>query len=244
MNVVVIVPTYNEAENIADLVPAIQEQFEKIDDDCSILVVDDLSPDGTANVVKSLQGKYKNLYLMEHGEKSGLAAAYLAGFQWALADNNPTGKKFDCFIEMDADFSHKPEYLPTMIDLGKNHDAVIASRNIKGGGVEGWSALRNFISKGGSYYSRMVIGVPIYDLTGGFNLWTRKALETIGLEKIISRGYCFQIEMKARAYKKGLKCVEFPIIFPDRTKGESKMDKKIILEALLNVRKLRNVGND
>ena len=244
MNVLVIIPTYNEAENIADLIPAIQEQFAAIPDDCSILVVDDLSPDGTADVVKSMQGKYKNLYLMEHGEKAGLAAAYLAGFQWAMDKDNPAGKHFDACIEMDADFSHKPEYLPTMINLGHSHDAVIASRNIKGGGVEGWSALRNFISKGGSLYSRLVIGVPIYDLTGGFNFWSRKALDAIGLEKIISRGYCFQVEMKARAYKKGLKYVEFPIIFPDRTKGESKMDKKIIIEAMMNVWKLRNVGND
>ncbi len=232
MKLLVIIPTYNEIENITRFIPSVMAQIK----DCSgnILVVDDGSPDGTGKSVKAMQVAYSDsLFLLERSGKKGLADAYLTGFRWGKE------RGYDVFLQMDADFSHKPEYIPEMLQQIKENDVVIASRNIKGGAVEGWSVFRNFISKGGSLYSRMVLHCPIKDLTGGFNMWTRKALDAINLDKIVSRGYLFQIEMKYRAYKSGMKIKEIPIIFPDRQAGKSKMSKKIFVEALIKIWKIR-----
>lgn len=235
MRLLVVVPTYNEIENISTFIPAVMTQISSVNG--AILVVDDGSPDGTGNAVKNMQseygGRYNNLFLLDRSEKSGLADAYLTGFRWGMEHG------FDVFLEMDADFSHKPQYIPQMISQLSDYDVVIGSRNIKGGSVEGWSALRNFISKGGSLYSRIVLGCPVKDLTGGYNMWTQKALDAIGLENVISRGYSFQIEMKYRAYKAGMRIKEIPIIFPDRVAGKSKMSKKIFIEAFVKIWKIR-----
>jgi dolichol-phosphate mannosyltransferase len=166
-------------------------------------------------------------------EKQGLAQAYLAAFAWGLS------RSYDAFLEMDADFSHNPRYIPQMLNALETHEVVIGSRNIKGGGTEGWPAWRNFVSKGGSLYARLVLGCPVYDLTGGFTMWRKSALQKIGLERIVSRGYAFQIEMKYRAWRAGCSIKEIPILFADRKFGDSKMSKKIFLEAFLAVWKIR-----
>ncbi|MBQ2983275.1 MAG: polyprenol monophosphomannose synthase [Candidatus Gastranaerophilales bacterium] len=226
MNKIIIIPTYNEEENIEKIILEIQKL------NCPLLVVDDNSADKTREIV----GKYvddKNIFILKRAGKMGLASAYIDGFRFAIQ------KGFDCFVEMDADFSHNPKYLPTMFKELEENDVVIGSRNVKDGGVLGWSFLRNFISKGGSIYSQIVLNCPIKDLTGGFNGWKKEVLDAIGLENIISKGYCFQIEMKYRAFKKGFKIKEFPIIFEDRKFGKSKMNKAIFFEALLNVLKIR-----
>ncbi len=222
-----LVPTYNEALNIKNFIDAVFKECP----DIHMLVIDDNSPDGTAEIVHGLCDK--RIFILKRSKKSGLASAYIDGFRYGL------NKGFNSFIEMDADFSHKPEYLPIMIEYLKKYDFVIGSRNIKGGAVENWSFKRNLISKMGSLYSKAILWCPINDLTGGFNGWRREVIEEVGLENIISKGYSFQIELKYRAYKKGFKYAEFPIVFPDRKLGESKMSKDIFFEAMKNVVKIR-----
>ena len=236
MKLLVIIPTYNEIDNITTIVPEVLAVIPK---NASILVVDDGSPDGTAAAVKEMQKTINmtgggRLEIFERSSKNGLADAYITGFKWGFE------RGFDVFCEMDADFSHKPEYLPLLYDAIQTNELAIGSRNVKGGSVEGWSALRNFISKGGSLYSRLILGCPIKDLTGGFNMWRKSALEKIGLETIISKGYSFQIEMKYKAYKAGCSIKEIPIVFPDRVAGVSKMSKGIFFEALKAVWRIRN----
>lgn len=232
MKLLVIIPTYNEIDNIVNLVP---EVIKVIPQNAGVLVVDDGSPDGTGNAVKEMRAAFDGrLNLLERAEKSGLADAYIAGFKYGFENG------FDVFCEMDADFSHKPKYLPQLYEAIQTHDVAIGSRNIKGGKVEGWSALRNFISKGGSLYSRLVLGCPVKDLTGGFNMWRKSALDAIGLDTIISKGYSFQIEMKYKAWKAGCSIQEIPIVFPDRIRGVSKMSKGIFMEALKAVWSIRN----
>ncbi len=223
----VIIPTYNEALNIKFI---INEIF-KTCSDINILIVDDNSPDGTAEIVHQMLDK--RIYILKRTKKQGLASAYIEGFKKGI------DLGFNRFIQMDADFSHKPEYLPLMLENLKKYDFVIGSRNIKGGGVQNWSFFRNLISKAGSLYSKIILFCPINDLTGGFNGWRKEVLEGINLNNIISLGYSFQIELKYKAYKKGFKYIEFPIIFPDRKYGESKMSKDIFFEALKNVVKIR-----
>ena len=231
MKLLVIIPTYNEVENITRLIP---EVFAVIPADAGILVVDDGSPDGTGKAVKDIQGQYAGrLSILERTQKSGLADAYITGFRWGMENG------YDVLCEMDADFSHKPEYLPVMWEAVQTNDVAIGSRNVKGGSVEGWTFTRNLISKGGSLYSRMVLGCPVKDLTGGFNMWRKDALDKIGLDTIISKGYSFQIEMKYKAYKAGCSIKEIPISFPDRKFGESKMSKGIFMEALKAVWRIR-----
>jgi dolichol-phosphate mannosyltransferase len=231
LKLLICIPTYNEAENIEPFLDAV---FKNAPLGAHILVIDDNSPDGTADIVRTAQQKYPGrLHLLERPEKQGLAAAYLAAFEWGLF------RGYDVFLEMDADFSHNPKYIPEMLREIQNHDVAIGSRNIRGGGVEGWGVARNLISKGGSLYSRAVLGCPIKDLTGGFNMWTKTALEKIGLENIISKGYSFQVEMKYRAWAAGCAVREIPIIFTDRKAGASKMSKKIFFEALRNMWKIR-----
>ncbi|MDR0721478.1 MAG: glycosyltransferase family 2 protein [Treponema sp.] len=237
VKILVAIPTYNEALNIEPFIKAV---FENIPPEGEILVIDDNSPDGTAKIVESLIHDYpRRLHILNRPEKQGLARAYLAAFDWGLS------RDYDAFLEMDADFSHNPKYIPEMINAVQTHEAVIGSRNIKGGGVEGWSVLRNFISKGGSFYARTVLGCPVRDLTGGFNMWTRTALQKINLSQIISRGYSFQVEMKYRAYAAGCRIKEIPILFTDRKFGNSKMSKKIFMEALVTMWKIKkSAGRD
>jgi len=229
------VPTYNEAENIERLIAAVFEHLpQNSPEKSSILVIDDNSPDGTAAIVENLIEKYPGrLHILKRSGKQGLGKAYLAAFQWGLS------RGFDVFLEMDADFSHNPKYIPEMLRQIQTHDVVIGSRNIQGGSVEGWSFLRNCISKGGSMYARIVLGCPVKDLTGGFNMWTKSALLKIGLDRIVSEGYSFQIEMKYRAWRAGCSIKEIPVLFTDRTQGVSKMSKKILLEALVKIWKIR-----
>lgn len=227
MKILVIIPTYNERDNIANLVPEVLSQRENI----QILVVDDNSPDKTADVVKAMNNPRVHLLLRE--KKSGLGRAYLAGFDWGLSNG------FDMLVEMDADFSHRPVDLGPLIDGCAAGDFAIGSRYIKGGGVTNWGLGRRVISKGGGIYSRLILGYPINDWTGGFNAWSRKTLEGIDLKTIESNGYSFQIELKYRSSKRGFKGVEVPILFEERREGQSKMSSKIFFEALLRVWKMR-----
>lgn len=231
MRTLVVIPTYNESENVAEL---ITEVFKLQISALNILVVDDNSPDGTADKVLDLAGTYVDqLYLLKRPGKLGLGTAYLEGFRWGLE------RGYDVFVEMDADFSHNPKYLPDLLDEINNHDFVVASRYVKDGGVTNWGLLRRFISRFGSFYARKILGIPVRDMTGGFNLWRSEVLETIGLENVRSNGYAFQVELKYRAWQKGFRFKESPIVFVDRDKGKSKMSKKIVLEAMWMVWRLR-----
>lgn len=230
MKQIIIMPTYNEAENIKKIIPILFNQM-----DITILVVDDNSPDGTANIVEEYQNKYPNLYLLKREQKAGLASAYIAGFKYAL------DKGFDVLAQMDSDFQHPYEVLPEMLKNleQENADVLIGSRYIQNGKWEKGSLKKEIISKLGNIYSRFVLNSKINDLTGGYNIWTKKALLEIGLDNIISKGYMFQIEMKSTAEKKKLKIVEYPIKFRPRIEGNSKMDCKICIEALTKIWKLR-----
>ncbi len=227
---VICIPTFNERENLPLIVPAVLEAVPL----AHVLVVDDNSPDGTGALADEMAAADSRIHVMHREGKKGLGKAYLAAFEWALE------RDYEFIFEFDADFSHKPEYLPTFLALlDSSADVVVGSRRVRGGGVENWGAARRFISWGGSMYSRVVLQVPVRDLTGGFNGFRRDALQRIGLEQVSSTGYCFQVELKYRACKQGLRVVESPIIFPDRTRGESKMSGDIFLEAVTQVWKLR-----
>jgi dolichol-phosphate mannosyltransferase len=225
----VIIPTYNEAGNIVRLIGKIHEAAP----DFSILVVDDASADGTATAVEKLMEKDERVHLMSRPAKLGLGTAYLAGFRWALA------RDFEYVFEMDADFSHNPAHIPAFMEAAKNADVVLGSRYIPGGGVVNWPWFRRLISIGGSLYSRVILGLPYHDLTGGYKLFRRTALEKIGLDRVFSEGYSFQIELTYRAHRLGLRIVETPIIFEERQEGASKMSRKIFLEAVVRVWQLR-----
>jgi dolichol-phosphate mannosyltransferase len=234
MKTLIVIPTYNEAENIDGMIRSVFDHI-PAHMNVHILVVDDNSPDGTATIVESLIQQYfgQSLFLMVRNGKLGMGTAYKEGFQWGLA------KGYDLFIEMDADLSHHPAYLPDMIDHTHQHDVVIGSRYVPGGGVKGWGWLRKLISKGGSLYARLILGLPIRDLTGGFNLWKRKVLEKIDMNSVQSEGYAFQIELKYKAFRCGFSLGEHPIIFEDRRAGKSKMSKGIIAEAMLRVLQMK-----
>lgn len=222
-------PTYNEAENINRIVPAVLEAVPEV----HMLIVDDSSPDGTGDLADALADADERVHVLHRTSKDGLGRAYIAGFRWALE------RDYDAMFEMDADFSHQPKYLPTMIArLGEAH-VCIGSRYVDGGGTEDWSMFRKFISRGGGMYARTVLGVKLRDLTAGFIAWRREVIEALPLDEIDATGYGFQIEMKYRAVKQGFRVVETPITFPDRTHGESKMSANIFGEALLLVWKLR-----
>ena len=230
MNVLVIVPTYNERENIETLIHAVSKAGSP--DAISLLVVDDNSPDGTAGVVRKLMEDPSvrgRLFLLNREKKNGLAGAYVAGLSWGLQ------REFDLFVEMDADLSHDPTYLPLLIEESRRFDFVIGSRYVKGGGVEDWGVLRGLVSRGGSLFSRIVLGSGIRDLTGGFNAWNRTVFQKVDLAEILSTGYCFQIELKYRAALNGYSWVEVPILFKNRLYGQSKMSGGIALEAVRNV---------
>ncbi|MCR4421021.1 MAG: polyprenol monophosphomannose synthase [Exilispira sp.] len=227
----IIIPTYNESQNILLFLEKLYESCKDLN--FSVLVVDDNSPDGTAIIVKNWMNDHSNCHLLNREKKEGLGKAYIAGFKWGL------NKDFDYFCQIDADFSHDPIYIPSFLEKTNDFDFIIGSRYVTGGGVKGWGLLRRIISRGGSLYSKIILNSKINDFTGGFNLWNRNVLESINLDSLFSSGYSFQIEMKYRATKKGFKFYEFPIIFTDRVKGNSKMSKSIVFEAMLNVLKLR-----
>ncbi len=225
---IVIIPTYNEKENIEAILRAVFALQPAFD----ILVVDDSSPDGTADIVKSLQKEFTNrLFIEERTGKLGLGTAYIHGFKWALA------KGYDYVFEMDADFSHNPTDLPRLLDACVNKGAGLAvgSRYVPGGEVENWPWERRVMSRYASVYVRMVLGIAIRDTTAGFVCYSRKALEQIELDKVKFMGYAFQIEMKYRALKRGVKIIEVPITFKDRQLGVSKMSVKIFQEAFWGV---------
>ena len=229
MKSIIISPTYNESKNISTLVRTVFDR----NPDIHLLIVDDSSPDGTGQIVSDLQKHHPNLHLETRKVKDGLGKAYLFGFQWALK------RKYDTIIQMDADMSHHPKEVPLMIELLKNNDLVIGSRYINGISVVNWPLKRLFLSYGASVYTRVITGMPIKDATGGFKAWKASTLSAIDLKGVRSSGYSFQIEMNFRTWHKGYKLVEHPIIFIDRTVGESKMSKSIMLEAVWMVWRLR-----
>ena len=227
----IIIPTYNESDNIEKLLDLIS----RTDPSAHILIVDDNSPDRTYQIVERLmQTSYPGrLFLLKRSGKLGLGTAYIACFKWALA------RDYDYIFEMDADFSHDPKYLPAFLAAIEKYDLVLGSRYVPGGGVKNWGLLRKFISRGGSLYARTILGLSLRDLTGGFKCFRRQVLEAIDLDSVKSNGYSFQIEMTYRARCKGFRICETPIVFEDRTAGKSKMSRKIFLEAVLMVWKLR-----
>ena len=225
-----IIPTYNERENLTLLCTQIHDALPAAD----LLVVDDNSPDGTGELADSLAAKHSYVKVMHRAGKLGLGTAYLAGFRYAIE------KGYDYIFEMDADFSHDPCYLPSLLGAAvEGADVVIGSRRVPGGGTENWGAGRQLISAGGSLYARTILGLPIRDLTSGFKCFRRAVLEAIDLESVRSNGYSFQIEMTYRAIKQGFRVVEVPIVFVDRRAGQSKMSRKIFLEAMGMVWRMR-----
>lgn len=227
----VIVPTYNEKHNIEKLLPRLRNEVPN----ASILVVDDNSPDGTAEVVKRFASEDPRIFLLSRAGKEGLGKAYLAAFQWGLE------RGFDALIEMDADFSHDPLDVARLIqELGKC-DVAIGCRYMKGGATPGWSARRKWISQGGNIYARAILGLRYRDLTGGFNAWRAEVLQKMDLADVQSKGYAFQVELKYRAHLLGFELSEIPIVFRERTEGVSKMSANIVQEAAMRVPALRKL---
>lgn len=231
----IVIPTYNERKNLTELLALIYRQ----DKDFHVLIVDDNSPDGTGELVAELiQSDYANkLFLLTRPGKLGLGTAYIAGFKWALA------RDYQYIFEMDADFSHNPKYLKQFLAAAQDCDLVLGSRYIPGGGVTNWSVMRRIISYGGSLYSRIILGLPFKDLTGGYKCFRRELLENIDLDDVQSNGYSFQIELTYRAFLKSFTIREVPIIFEERAAGKSKMSRKIFREAIWMVWKLRLAKN-
>lgn len=228
----VIVPTYEERDNLPRLLDAIHD----VEPALHVLVVDDASPDGTGELADERASRDARIHVLHREGKQGLGTAYVAGFRWALERHYPL------VLEMDADFSHQPRHLPELLAAAEEADLVLGTRYIPGGGVEGWSALRKLVSRGGNLYARMVLGLPFHDLTGGFKCFRRRVLETIDLDAVRSEGYAFQVELTWRAWNAGFRIVEVPIVFPDRTRGKSKMSTGIVREAMGNILKLRLSG--
>ena len=223
----VVLPTYNERENVPAIVPAILAASPLVD----VLVVDDNSPDGTGKIADALAAREPRVRVLHRQRKDGLGRAYLAGFAEALAAG------YGRIIEMDADFSHDPARLPALLDA--DADLVLGSRYVRGGGTAHWGLGRRLLSRGGSLYARTILGVPIRDLTGGFKCFRRKVLENLDLATVRSSGYAFQIELTFRALRRGYSVIEVPITFTDRRVGKSKMSRAIVAEALWMVWKLR-----
>ena len=229
MKTLIIIPTYNELENLRPLISEIFSYVPQTD----ILIVDDNSPDGTGELADELSAGNPRIHVMHRAGKLGLGTAYIAGFKYAIEH------EYDAAFEMDADFSHDPQYLPNFLKAIEDADLVIGSRYVEGGGTPNWSLLRRFISGGGNIYARFLLGLPIHDCTAGYRCYRRKVLETIDLDTIQSQGYAFQIELVYRVRKYGFKIVETPIIFQDRRVGKSKMSRKIFLEGFVFVFRTR-----
>lgn len=223
--IVVIVPTFNERETL----PAIVTRIRTSVPEAHILVADDNSPDGTGMIADGLAERDSQVHVMHRLGKEGLGAAYLAGFAWALQQG------FDVVVEMDADGSHQPEQLPRLLDALRNADLVLGSRWIPGGRTENWPVSRQLISRGGTAYTRLALGMPIHDATGGYRAFRATTLRALDLHEVASQGYCFQIDLAWRAVQRGLTVREVPITFVERTAGASKMSRRIVAEALWRV---------
>jgi dolichol-phosphate mannosyltransferase len=228
--ILIITPTYNERDNLAELTSSVLAELPAAD----LLVVDDASPDGTGALADALAAKDARVRVLHRPAKLGLGTAYVAGFRYALAEG------YDVVFEMDADLSHDPRYLPRFLEaIAGGADMVLGSRNVPGGGVEGWGLGRHALSKGGSIYARTILDAPVRDMTTGFKAYTRRALQAIEPESLRSNGYAFQIETTYRALRRGLVVVEVPIVFVDRRAGRSKMSRRIFAEAIVEVWRLR-----
>jgi len=226
---VVIIPTYNEIANIEKMLSTLHRLHPAL----NVLIIDDGSPDGTAQVVKKFQLQKPNLSLLQRAGKLGLGTAYIKGFEWALEKN------FEAVITMDCDFSHEPEAIPHFTQkLGEN-DLVVGSRYTGGIRIMNWPMHRLLLSYFASIYARTITGIPFFDSTGGFNAYSRKALTALNLKKVFSIGYAFQIELKYKVWSKGLPCIEIPITFFERNEGKSKMSRRIVFEAVINVFRMR-----
>jgi dolichol-phosphate mannosyltransferase len=228
-----ILPTYNEAENIEPFLAAVREVLPA---DARILIVDDGSPDGTGDIADRLAAAHEEVEVLHRPRKEGLGPAYIAGFRAAL--DGGAG----LIVEMDSDFSHDPAYLPRLLEAVEHADLAIGSRYVDGGGVGDWGPLRRAISRGGSAYARLVLGIEINDATAGFKCLRREVLEAIDLDSVQSRGYAFQVELTYRALQHGFRVVEVPIVFRDRRVGSSKMSRAIVAEAIWRVPLLRFNG--
>jgi dolichol-phosphate mannosyltransferase len=229
----VVIPTYNEAPNLANLVPQVLAQDPRLE----VLVVDDASPDGTGQIADELARANPRVHALHREGKLGLGTAYIAGFRWALE------RGYDYVFEMDADFSHDPAHLPDLLKAAANADLVLGSRYLGGKvTVVNWPMGRLMLSYWANVYARWVTGLRIWDLTGGFKCFRSRVLQAIDLTQVRSNGYAFQIEMSVRAWRKGFKLAEVPIVFVDRTEGQSKMNRKIVREAIWMVPRLRLLG--
>ncbi|MFJ8953874.1 MULTISPECIES: polyprenol monophosphomannose synthase [unclassified Streptomyces] len=221
----VIIPTYNEAENIKPVVGRVRESVPA----AHVLIADDNSPDGTGKLADELAANDEQVHVLHRTGKEGLGAAYLAGFAWGMEHG------YGVLVEMDADGSHQPEELPRLLTALKGADLVLGSRWVPGGRIVNWPKSRQFISRGGSTYSRLLLDVPIRDVTGGYRAFRRETLEGLGLDEVASQGYCFQVDLARRAVREGYHVVEVPITFVERERGDSKMSKDIVVEALWRV---------
>jgi dolichol-phosphate mannosyltransferase len=228
-----VLPTYNERENIERFVQAVLPQLAAASPEHHILIVDDSSPDGTGEIADRLAGEHPQIEVLHRDVKDGLGRAYLAGFARALEGGA------DLVLEMDSDFSHDPADLPRLIEGAQHADLVLGSRYVRGGGVSDWGLIRRLVSRGGSWYARKLLGVPVRDLTGGFKCFHRKVLETLDLAGVHAHGYGFQIELTYGAIRAGFSVLEVPIVFQDRQLGTSKMSMRIALEAVWQVPALR-----
>jgi dolichol-phosphate mannosyltransferase len=233
MKTLIIIPTYNEKENLPSLVEAIFSNAPET----HILIVDDNSPDGTGQLADDLHEQDSRIQVLHRTGKLGLGTAYIAGFKYAI------DHKYDAAFEMDADFSHDPRYLPDFLSKIEDADLVIGSRYIRGGSTPNWSYIRRFISGGGNIFARFMLGMPIHDCTAGYRCYRREVLENISLETVQTQGYGFQVELAYRVLQRGYRIVETPIIFMDRREGQSKMSKKIFFEAFTYVLQTRFGGS-
>jgi dolichol-phosphate mannosyltransferase len=222
MRSLVVLPTYNEVDNITQLLHAVFAALPSTD----VLVVDDNSPDGTGKLVDEIRETNPQLYVMHRSGKLGLGTAYIQGFHYAI------DRGYDFVFEMDSDFSHDPKDLPRLLEAAQQADLVIGSRYVAGGSTPDWSVVRRFISRGGNIFARCVLGIPLHDCTGGFRCYRTTALQQINTEFVTSEGYAFQVEMAYLFWQRGLRVKETPIVFIDRRVGKSKMSKKIFLEAV------------
>jgi dolichol-phosphate mannosyltransferase len=229
VRVVVCLPTYNERQNLAQMVRALADVFLQAELEAHMLVIDDSSPDGTGELADQLAAELPNLTVLHRPTKQGLGPAYMEGFRQALAGGP------ELVLSMDCDFSHDPADVPRLVAAAENADLVLGSRYVAGGGTSNWGLVRRTISRAGSLYARVLLGVPVRDLTGGFKCYRREVVETLVAEPISSRGYAFQIETTYRALRAGYRVDEVPIVFTDRELGRSKMTRSIVLEALVQV---------
>jgi dolichol-phosphate mannosyltransferase len=223
--VLVIIPTYNEAENVRLIVDRVRRAVPVAD----VLIADDNSPDGTGTIADELAAADRQVHVMHRSGKQGLGAAYLAGFTWAQE------RAYDAVVEMDADGSHRPEELPRLLDQLAECDIVIGSRWVRGGQVVDWPMHRHILSRGGNLYTRLVLGMPIRDATGGYRAYRMTALDKLDVDTVASQGYCFQVDLAWRAHRNGLRVAEVPITFAERERGASKMSSSIVREALWRV---------